>query len=65
VHRVLVVDDKCFLHGLISSLDFVRLYAGDAASTRLPDRVKPAKVRTGAAPSQKPARKPVKVGKKP
>jgi CBS domain-containing protein len=67
VHRVLVVDDKCFLHGLISSLDFVRLYVGDAvptASTPLSGRGKPAKVRAGAASTRRPTRKRAKVSKK-
>jgi CBS domain-containing protein len=66
VHRVLVVDNKCFLHGLISALDFVRLYVGDAvpiASMRLPARRKPGKVSAGAASRRKLTRKRAKVSR--
>ncbi|HID24806.1 MAG TPA: CBS domain-containing protein [Planctomycetaceae bacterium] len=28
IHRVLVMDDNQYLHGIISAMDFVRLYAG-------------------------------------
>ncbi len=66
VHRVLVVDDKCYLHGLISALDFVRMYIGDAApkaSGRLSGRRRPAKVRAAAASTRKPTRKRAKVGR--
>jgi CBS domain-containing protein len=66
VHRVLVVDDKCYLHGLISALDFVRLYAGDVvptASPRLPDRKKPATSRVEASTARRPVPKRVKVSK--
>jgi CBS-domain-containing membrane protein len=66
VHRVLVVDDKCFLHGLISALDFVRLFVGDAvptASTRLPGHRRPAKVKAGASSTRGLTSKRAKVGK--
>lgn len=66
VHRVLVVDDKCFLHGLISALDFVRLYAGDAMPKRVPGRRQPAKVKARPAAAPQAARKKkVAKGRKP
>jgi CBS-domain-containing membrane protein len=66
VHRVLVVDDRCFLHGLISALDFVRMYVGDTvptASARLQRRRRPARVKAAAASARKPMRKRATVGK--